>query len=94
MIIDERLCNSPRATRKQHVNSLPRTYLEAALGWKGYTKKQILKRVLDGRKPGAIYLFHVGSQSKDGPALQSIISELRKRGYGFVTINKRHLPPL
>jgi peptidoglycan-N-acetylglucosamine deacetylase len=65
-----------------------------SLGWKGYTKKQILQRVLDGRKPGAIYLFHVGSQSKDGPALQSIISELRKRGYGFVTINKRHLPPL
>jgi peptidoglycan/xylan/chitin deacetylase (PgdA/CDA1 family) len=65
-----------------------------SLGWKGYTKKQILRRVLDGRKPGAIYLFHVGSQSKDGPALQSIISELRKRGYGFVTINKRHLPPL
>ena len=65
-----------------------------SLGWKGYTKKQILQRVLEGRKPGAIYLFHVGSQSKDGPALQSIISELRKRGYGFVTINKRHLPPL
>ena len=65
-----------------------------SLGWKGYTKKQILQRVLDGRKPGAIYLFHVGSQSKDGPALQSIISELRKRGYGFVTINKRLLPPL
>jgi peptidoglycan/xylan/chitin deacetylase (PgdA/CDA1 family) len=65
-----------------------------SLGWKGYTKKQILKRVLDGRKPGAIYLFHVRSQSKDGPALQSIISELQKRGYGFVTLNKRHLPPL
>ena len=25
---------------------------------------------------------------------QSIISELRTRGYGFVTINKRLLPPL
>jgi peptidoglycan-N-acetylglucosamine deacetylase len=65
-----------------------------SLGWKGYTKQQILQRVLEGRKPGAIYLFHVGSQSQDGPALQSIISELRARGYGFVTINKRHLPPL
>jgi hypothetical protein len=32
MIIDERLCDSPRAIRKQHYNSLPRTYLEAALG--------------------------------------------------------------
>ena len=65
-----------------------------SLGWKGYTKKQILQRVLDGRKRGAVYLFHVGSQSKDDPALQSIISELRKQGYGFVTINKRLLPPL
>ena len=65
-----------------------------SLGWKGYTKQQILQRVLDGLKPGAVYLFHVGSESQDGPALQSIISELRKRGYGFVTINKRHLPPL
>ena len=65
-----------------------------SLGWKGYTKKQILQRVLDGRKRGAVYLFHVGSQSKDDPALQSIILELRKQGYGFVTINKRLLPPL
>jgi peptidoglycan-N-acetylglucosamine deacetylase len=65
-----------------------------SLGWNGYTKKQILQRVLAGRKPGAVYLFHVGSESQDGPALQSIISELRRLGYGFVTINKRHLPPL
>jgi peptidoglycan/xylan/chitin deacetylase (PgdA/CDA1 family) len=57
-----------------------------SLGWKGYTKQQILQRVLEGRKPGAIYLFHVGSQSQDGPALQSIISELRARGYGFVSL--------
>ncbi len=58
-----------------------------SLGWKGYTKQQILQRVLARRKPGAVYLFHVGSQSQDGAALQSIISELRTRGYGFVTIN-------
>jgi hypothetical protein len=31
------------------------------------------------------------AQGDDG---QSIISELRNRGYGFVTINKRLLPPL
>ena len=58
-----------------------------SLGWKGYTKQQILQRVLDGLEPGAVYLFHVGSQSQDGPALQGIISELRARGYGFMTIN-------
>jgi len=57
------------------------------VGWKGYSKQHILQRVLDRRKPGAIYLFHVGSRSKDGLALQSIISELRARVYGFVTIN-------
>src|SRR3712207_2955465 len=50
-----------------------------SLGWRGYTKQQILQRVLDGLKPGAVYLFHVGSQSQDGPALQRIISELRDR---------------
>lgn len=58
-----------------------------SLGWQGLTKRQILQWVLDGLGPGAIYLFHVGSQSQNGPALQSIISELRARGYGFVTIN-------
>lgn len=58
-----------------------------SLGWQGLTRQQILQRVLGGLEPGEIYLFHVGSQSQDGPALQSIISELRARGYGFVTIN-------
>lgn len=57
-----------------------------SLGWKGLTKQQILQRSLDGLEPGAIYLYHVGSQSQDGPALQSIISALRVRGYGFVTV--------
>lgn len=58
-----------------------------SLGWQGLTRQQILQRVLDGLEPGEIYLFHVGSQSQDGPALQSVISELRARGYGFVTID-------
>lgn len=57
-----------------------------SLGWQGLTKQQILQRSLDGLEPGAIYLYHVGSQSQDGPALQSIISALRERGYGFVTV--------
>lgn len=58
-----------------------------SLGWRGLTKAQILERVLAGLEPGANYLFHVGSQSQDGPALPSIITELRERGYGFVTVD-------
>lgn len=58
-----------------------------SLGWKGLTKQQILQRCLDGLEPGAIYLFHVGAQSQDGPALQSIIDAMRDRGYGFARIS-------
>jgi peptidoglycan/xylan/chitin deacetylase (PgdA/CDA1 family) len=64
-------------------------------GWRGLTKEKILQRVLKGLEPGAIYLFHVGSQSQDGPALDAIISVLRERGYGFVAIDdfyRRVLP--
>lgn len=59
-----------------------------SLGWKGLPKEKITERVLDGLEPGAIYLFHVGSQSQDGPALPGIISALRARGYGFVTVDE------
>jgi peptidoglycan-N-acetylglucosamine deacetylase len=55
-------------------------------GWRGLSKDQILRRVLDGLEPGANYLFHVGAQSQDGPALPSIISRLRERGYGFTAV--------
>jgi peptidoglycan/xylan/chitin deacetylase (PgdA/CDA1 family) len=57
-----------------------------SLGWQGLSQAQILQRVLANLTPGAIYLFHVGSGSQDGPALQSIIDALRARGYGFGTI--------
>jgi len=63
-------------------------------GWRGLTKEEILQRVLKGLEPGAIYCFHV-AQSQDGPALGAIISTLRERGYGFVTIDdfyRRGLP--
>jgi peptidoglycan/xylan/chitin deacetylase (PgdA/CDA1 family) len=59
-----------------------------SLGWRGLSKSQIVQRCLDGLQPGAIYLFHVGSQSQDGPALQTLINELRARGYSFATINQ------
>ena len=32
-------------------------------------------------EPGAIYVFHVGSASQDGPALQAVIDGLRAQGY-------------
>ncbi len=57
-----------------------------SLGWNGLSASQIVQRCVNGLQPGAIYLFHVGSASQDGPALQMLANELRARGYGFATI--------
>lgn len=59
-----------------------------SLGWKGLKKDRIVQRCLDGLQPGAIYLLHVGSQSQDGPALQTLIDELRARGYTFASVSE------
>jgi peptidoglycan/xylan/chitin deacetylase (PgdA/CDA1 family) len=65
------------------------------LGWKGTSGGQsaatVLRRVLDALRPGAIVLLHVGANPEDGStldadALPALISQLRARGYGFVTI--------
>ncbi len=58
-----------------------------SLGWKGLTRQQIVQRVMNGAQPGAIYLFHVGAQAQDGPALPEIISKLRAQGYSFATVS-------
>ncbi len=50
-------------------------------GWKGISAGEITQRCLEMAEPGAIYIFHVGSASQDGPALQEIIDGLRDRGY-------------
>ena len=50
-------------------------------GWMGIPAAQIAQRCIDLTEPGAIYVFHVGSASEDGPALQSIIDGLRAKGY-------------
>lgn len=55
-------------------------------GWAGLTANQIIQRCLSLHEPGAIYIFHVGSTSQDGPALQAIIDGLRDLDYEFVTI--------
>jgi peptidoglycan/xylan/chitin deacetylase (PgdA/CDA1 family) len=52
-------------------------------GWMGIPAPQITQRCLDNSTPGAIYIFHVGSASQDGVALQDVINGLRGRGYAI-----------
>jgi peptidoglycan/xylan/chitin deacetylase (PgdA/CDA1 family) len=52
-------------------------------GWMGIPAPQITQRCLDNSEPGAIYIFHVGSASQDGPALQDIINGLEAQGYSI-----------
>jgi peptidoglycan/xylan/chitin deacetylase (PgdA/CDA1 family) len=65
------------------------------LGWKGtsggMSADKVLKRVLDGASPGGIVLMHIGTNptdktTLDADALPRIITELRARGYTFVTL--------
>jgi len=65
------------------------------LGWKGTSEGQsvatVRRRVLDGLRPGAIILMHVGANpddhtTLDADALPGMIRDLRERGYGFVTL--------
>lgn len=55
-------------------------------GWTGIPAAQITSRCLEMLEPGAIYIFHVGSQSQDGPALQSIIDGIKARGYEITDV--------
>lgn len=64
-------------------------------GWRGTSGgasvDTIMARVLGGLQPGEIILMHVGSNPQDGStldadALPRIISELKARGYSFVTV--------
>lgn len=50
-------------------------------GWQGISEAEIIQRCLGLAEPGAIYIFHVGGQSLDGPALQEVIDGLRDAGY-------------
>jgi peptidoglycan/xylan/chitin deacetylase (PgdA/CDA1 family) len=63
-----------------------------SLGWDGYSAAQIRDRVLSRISNGAIVLFHVGSASQDGNALESIIKSLRGSGYQFGTVRQTVLP--
>jgi peptidoglycan/xylan/chitin deacetylase (PgdA/CDA1 family) len=64
------------------------------LGWKGRRGGQsvstVVSRVLNGLRPGAIVLMHVGSapdgSTLDAAALPQLIDRIRARGYGLVTV--------
>jgi peptidoglycan-N-acetylglucosamine deacetylase len=51
-----------------------------SLGWQGLTAAQIAARCKPGLVPGAILLFHVGSQSQDAAALPAILADIRDAG--------------
>ena len=66
------------------------------LGWEGtsggITVAKIVSRVLGSLQPGEIVLMHCGSNptdhsTVDADALPSVISQLRARGYQFVTLD-------
>ena len=56
------------------------------LGWRGSPVQNIVSRSLRLAAPNAVYVMHVGIQSRDGPALPSIIAGLEELGYGFATV--------
>jgi peptidoglycan/xylan/chitin deacetylase (PgdA/CDA1 family) len=56
------------------------------LGWRGAPVQNIVARSLRLAAPNAVYVMHLGIESRDGPALPSIIEGLRDLGYGFATV--------
>lgn len=55
-------------------------------GWARASVGQIIETSRNGAVPGAIIVMHVGADSQDGPALQSVIDTIRQKGLGFATI--------
>ena len=51
-----------------------------SLGWQGLSPEAITARCAKGTVPGAIFLFHVGSQSQDANALPQIVADIRAAG--------------
>ena len=56
------------------------------LGWRGAPVQSIVNRSLRLAAPDAVYVMHVGLQSRDGPALPLIIEGLRDEGFGFAIV--------
>jgi peptidoglycan/xylan/chitin deacetylase (PgdA/CDA1 family) len=59
-----------------------------SFGWNRLPAAGIVERCLSLAEPGAIYIFHVGSDSEDALALGPILEGLRARGLGFATIGE------
>lgn len=66
------------------------------LGWEGIAQfvsiDSIVRRVVANAQPGEIVLMHVGANPGDGSTLDAaalpfVISALRDRGYGFVSLD-------
>jgi peptidoglycan/xylan/chitin deacetylase (PgdA/CDA1 family) len=75
---------------------VPARWTVDTLGWEGtaghISASVVAARVLAGLRPGEIVLMHVGSNPDDhttfdAAALPRVISELRARGYSFVTLD-------
>lgn len=59
-----------------------------SMGWNGATVNQILNSCAYGAAPGDIILMHVGADSNDYAALQTMIDVLDADGYSFVTVQQ------
>jgi peptidoglycan/xylan/chitin deacetylase (PgdA/CDA1 family) len=57
-----------------------------SLGWRGIPSAEIAQRCLSLAEPGAVYVFHVGSESQDAAALVDIIEGLQQLGYSIVSV--------
>jgi peptidoglycan/xylan/chitin deacetylase (PgdA/CDA1 family) len=79
-----------------HAGYVPVGWTVDTLGWEGtagpITTSLVVSRVLSALRPGEIVLMHVGSNpddltTLDAAALPRVISELKARGYSFVTLD-------
>jgi peptidoglycan/xylan/chitin deacetylase (PgdA/CDA1 family) len=86
--------NSHTVSVVNSVGFVPVGWTVDTLGWKGtsggITAQKVVDRVLGNLQPGEIVLMHCGSNptdhtTLDAEALPAVISELRARGYSFVT---------
>ena len=57
--------------------------------WKGVSSSEITNKVLNNATPGMIVLMHAGEGATGTPgALQNMITQLKAKGYTFVTISQ------
>lgn len=59
------------------------------IDWRGYSKTQVLNKVMNNVVPGSIVLMHTGAGAPGTPAaLPEMITKLKAQGYKFVTISQ------